>query len=269
MNILFLCTANIHRSKTAEDLFTPMYPNHSFKSAGLNEKECLRNGSTLCTEGKIAWADKIYYFEKKHRERFVEHVDKQNLENLNIPDEFQYMQPELVALLVERCRLHNTHAFTVGDAEVLLSKIELLQIDRGWLDHRVTCQIEIDGEAFEYKGIAVDRQIKEFEHGFMEKFLGWLEEKADKNAVEISWYVEDYLDGLVDDEYRFCNGLRGHEDPMPPLSDIEKLKIFRRTTIEELPKTQQELQEFLSDQDAWDERVLNDRERAIEDIMHE
>lgn len=40
MKILFLCTANIQRSRTAEDHFRENYPEHSYKSAGLSEKYC-------------------------------------------------------------------------------------------------------------------------------------------------------------------------------------------------------------------------------------
>jgi protein-tyrosine-phosphatase len=40
MNILFLCTANLHRSRTAEDYFKSLDSTHTFKSAGLSEKYC-------------------------------------------------------------------------------------------------------------------------------------------------------------------------------------------------------------------------------------
>lgn len=212
MNILFLCTANIHRSKTAEDLFTLMYPNHAFMSAGLSEKECKRNGSNLCTEEVIDWADKIYYFEDRHRERFVEYVDKQNLENLNIADEFTYMQSELVGYLVNRVRLHNTFSFRCGETDVLLSNIELFQVDDGWLTHRVTCDIEINGQVFWYKGIAVDRELSEFEHKFRAKLLDWLKERCSKDADGVYEYIDHYLQDLVNDEYLFLNDSNGHKD---------------------------------------------------------
>lgn len=38
MNILFLCTANKQRSKTAEELFSVMDKNNHYKSAGLSAK---------------------------------------------------------------------------------------------------------------------------------------------------------------------------------------------------------------------------------------
>lgn len=105
MNVLFLCTANIQRSKTAEDLFSARYTDHNFKSAGLSKKECSRNGSTLCTEELLQWADRIYVFEQMHIERIKQHtadeyIDK--IECLNIEDIYKYMQAELIQVLKQR-----------------------------------------------------------------------------------------------------------------------------------------------------------------------
>ncbi|MBE9396323.1 hypothetical protein IOQ59_03515 [Pontibacterium sp. N1Y112] len=49
MKVLFICTANIQRSLTAEHVCRTLYPEHQFKSAGVSKKECARNNSTLCT----------------------------------------------------------------------------------------------------------------------------------------------------------------------------------------------------------------------------
>lgn len=102
MNILFLCTANIHRSRTAEDIFRPQFLHHNFLSAGLSQQECLRNGSTLCTEALLKWADTIYVFETKHVTRIREHTCERYTDKihcLQIDDIYQYMQPELIHLL--------------------------------------------------------------------------------------------------------------------------------------------------------------------------
>lgn len=102
MKVLFLCTANIQRSRTAEDLFRNRYPSHSFRSAGLSKKECLRNGSTLCTEDMLRWADVVYVFEEMHKDRIKEHTAHKYLhkiENLEIDDIYLYMQAELVEKL--------------------------------------------------------------------------------------------------------------------------------------------------------------------------
>lgn len=102
MNILFLCTANIHRSKTAEDHFSVEFPVHDFRSAGLSKKECQRNGSTLCTTRMLQWADIVYVFEPAHIDRIREYTGEEfarKIQCLHIDDNYQYMQPELIRKL--------------------------------------------------------------------------------------------------------------------------------------------------------------------------
>ncbi|NMP15865.1 hypothetical protein [Thalassotalea sp. Y01] len=110
MNILFLCTANIQRSKTAEELFRAANKKHQYKSAGLSAKYVQKANSTLCTEEMLQWADQIYVFEEQHIERIQKYtgdVYLPKITNLNIPDEYQYFQRELVLLLLERVKLSN------------------------------------------------------------------------------------------------------------------------------------------------------------------
>ena len=105
MNILFLCTANIQRSKTAEELFQVIDKRNIYRSAGLSAKYVAKAGSTLCSEELLEWADRIYVFEQAHIDRISLHTGNPHLSqivNLNIPDEFQYFQRELVLLLIER-----------------------------------------------------------------------------------------------------------------------------------------------------------------------
>lgn len=110
MNILFLCTANIQRSKTAEELFRAANNNHQYKSAGLSAKYVEKANSTLCTEEMLLWADQIYVFEQQHIDRIKKHTSDTYLPkiiNLCIPDNYQYFQRELVLLLLERVKLSN------------------------------------------------------------------------------------------------------------------------------------------------------------------
>jgi predicted protein tyrosine phosphatase len=102
MNILFLCTANLHRSRSAEDLFRSFGSKHIFQSAGLSAKYCGKNGSRLCSVKLLDWAEKIYVMEPPHVERIIEHVGERYLakiEVLHIDDIYQYMQPELLTKL--------------------------------------------------------------------------------------------------------------------------------------------------------------------------
>ena len=105
MNILFLCTANKQRSKTAEELFSALDKCNEYKSAGLSSKYVEKAGSTLCTEELLDWADKIYTFEDMHTQRITQHTGDKFLSkvtNLDIEDKYQYFQRELVLLLAER-----------------------------------------------------------------------------------------------------------------------------------------------------------------------
>lgn len=103
MKILFLCTANTQRSRTAEDHFRDSYPGHIYKSAGLSEKYCKQHKTTVCTTELLGWADKVFVMENMHIQRIEEHAGKHYLdkvENLVVEDIYQYMQPDLVQILV-------------------------------------------------------------------------------------------------------------------------------------------------------------------------
>ena len=108
MNILFLCTANIQRSKTAEELFSAADKLNVYRSAGLSKKYVKKADSTLCTEVMLKWADEIYVFEEMHIERIREYTGDiylHKIANLEIEDSYQYFQRELVLLLLERLPL--------------------------------------------------------------------------------------------------------------------------------------------------------------------
>jgi predicted protein tyrosine phosphatase len=105
--VLFVCTANIQRSLTAEHYFTSFYsPSSSkrvtFKSAGVSAKECKRNGSALCTVELLEWADQVFVFEQMHIDRIVEYTGQRflhKIHNLDIEDRYQYMEEGLIRKL--------------------------------------------------------------------------------------------------------------------------------------------------------------------------
>lgn len=109
MNILFVCTANRHRSRTAEDYFRETEKGtYSFLSAGLSKKECDRHQSRLCTTELLEWADKIFVMEQRHRKRIIEHTGSQFLRKiqvLDIEDVYRYNQRELIVLLKKKVNL--------------------------------------------------------------------------------------------------------------------------------------------------------------------
>ncbi|MEH6443038.1 MAG: hypothetical protein V7784_03990 [Oceanospirillaceae bacterium] len=103
--VLFVCTANIQRSLTAEHLFRSLFSNVIFKSAGVSRRECARNNSQLCTIELLDWADQVFVFEQKHLDRIIQHTGEQflsKISNLEIDDNYQYMQPELVEELKKK-----------------------------------------------------------------------------------------------------------------------------------------------------------------------
>ena len=106
MNILFLCTANKERSRTAQELFSALDKANTYKSAGLSAKYVTKANTTICTEEMLIWAEKIYVFEDAHVERIKKYSGDTFLPkilNLQIKDEYQYFQRKLVLLILERC----------------------------------------------------------------------------------------------------------------------------------------------------------------------
>jgi predicted protein tyrosine phosphatase len=95
--LLFVCSQNKRRSLTAEKMFANS-PDFAVKSAGTEN-----NSRVKITAGLIGWADRIFVMERKHRDRLKqkfgdELTDKQVI-TLNIPDDYEFMQPELIDIL--------------------------------------------------------------------------------------------------------------------------------------------------------------------------
>jgi predicted protein tyrosine phosphatase len=95
--VLFICTQNRLRSPTAEHVFAT-WPDIATDSAGLGN-----DADVPLSPEQIAWADIIFVMEKAHRKRlaarFLRHLNGKRVICLDIPDEYEYMQPELVRLL--------------------------------------------------------------------------------------------------------------------------------------------------------------------------
>ncbi len=99
--LLFICARNRLRSPTAQDIFAG-YPGVETDSAGLNPDAEVR----LSWE-QIEWADLILVMERRHlagiNRMFGRLPADKKAIVLNIPDNYDYMQPELVELLKKRC----------------------------------------------------------------------------------------------------------------------------------------------------------------------
>ena len=92
MNILFICSKNKWRSKTAETIFKNRWP---VKSAGTEKGARIRVTSSL-----IEWSEIIFVMEEKHKERLEGKYEKllpsKELIVLDIPDVYQYMDEDLI-----------------------------------------------------------------------------------------------------------------------------------------------------------------------------
>ncbi len=100
--ILFICSANKDRSKTAEDYFSVRYPEIQFISAGTNKKTCQQLGTTYLNKEQLEWADKIFVMEQKHLKAVKETFGNQYFSKitvLNIKDRYPYGSKELIELL--------------------------------------------------------------------------------------------------------------------------------------------------------------------------
>ena len=102
--VLFLCSRNRLRSPTAEAVFS-VRREIEVASAGLAP-----DADMPCTAELVEWADVIFVMERVHRSRlnarFGRHLQGTRVVCLDIPDDYAFMAPELVALLLRRVANH-------------------------------------------------------------------------------------------------------------------------------------------------------------------
>lgn len=98
--LLFICSQNRWRSRTAEELFAG-HPTVQARSAGTEAGARVR-----VQAGHLGWAEVIFVMEKRHVERlrakFGEELRGKSLVNLRISDQYRHGDAALVALLRER-----------------------------------------------------------------------------------------------------------------------------------------------------------------------
>jgi predicted protein tyrosine phosphatase len=94
MQVLFVCSQNRLRSLTAETIFDGLN-GHRVRSAGTEEGARIR-----VTAGHLGWADLIFVMEKRHLHRlqmkFREQLSGTRVVCLYIPDDYEYMEEELI-----------------------------------------------------------------------------------------------------------------------------------------------------------------------------
>ncbi len=97
LNVLFVCSRNQWRSPTAERLYRHSQL-ISARSAGTSPR-----ARTAISEAHLRWADLVCAMETKHRDRlrarFSSVLRHTAVVVLDIPDEYRFMDPELVDIL--------------------------------------------------------------------------------------------------------------------------------------------------------------------------
>ncbi len=100
LNLLFICSRNQWRSPTAEAIWRKV-PGYCVASAGVSPK-----ARRTVNQEDIRRADLIFVMEKKHKNRliaqFSDCLSDTPIHILDIPDEYQYMDPELIEELEQK-----------------------------------------------------------------------------------------------------------------------------------------------------------------------
>jgi predicted protein tyrosine phosphatase len=98
-NILVVCGRNKKRSRTAEYIFKNDN-RFNIRSAGLSPKS-----DRKISENDLNWADLVFVMETGQRAKIwglYRHLELPKIEILNIPDEYEFMNEELVDMLTSR-----------------------------------------------------------------------------------------------------------------------------------------------------------------------
>lgn len=96
LKILFVCAMNKQRSATAERIYRND-PRVDVRSAGVRV-----DANRRVSEADLRWADIVYAMESGHKRRIVqqfEGLELPRIDVLEIPDDFEFMDPELQEVL--------------------------------------------------------------------------------------------------------------------------------------------------------------------------
>ncbi len=100
MNVLFVCSRNRYRSPTAEAVFAG-YEGVEVDSAGT-----AADAEQVVDAELLQWADLVVAMEARHKRALTRAHARwlrgKRVVVLDIPDRFEFMEPELVALLQAR-----------------------------------------------------------------------------------------------------------------------------------------------------------------------
>ena len=104
MNLLFVCSENRLRSPTGEEIFLE-YDGVDAIGCGTNS-----DAATPISGDLVEWADIIFVMEKSHKnkvsKKFKDLLKGKRMICLDIPDEYERMDPVLIRLLEGRVLKH-------------------------------------------------------------------------------------------------------------------------------------------------------------------
>lgn len=104
LKVLFVCSQNRMRSLTAEKMLEGV-PGYQARSVGTQP-----DARIVVTEGHLGWSDLIVCMEKSHlnrlRRKFPEAMRDRHVVCLHLPDDYEFMQPELLDELRARLAPH-------------------------------------------------------------------------------------------------------------------------------------------------------------------
>jgi predicted protein tyrosine phosphatase len=97
LRILFVCARNHWRSPTAEQVYR-QDPRVEVRSAGVSARS-----PHAASAADLDWAHLVLAMERRHlarlREAFPGRADFPPMESLEIPDDYRFMDPELIQLI--------------------------------------------------------------------------------------------------------------------------------------------------------------------------
>jgi predicted protein tyrosine phosphatase len=111
--ILFVCGRNKWRSPTAERIYRDD-PRIQVRSAGVS----VRSGHQI-SAADLSWANLVIVMEQRYKSRILGTFrDHPPIVSLDIPDEFQYMDEELIRLIREGVEFHLRHELNTEQSRV-------------------------------------------------------------------------------------------------------------------------------------------------------
>lgn len=100
LKLLFVCTVNYIRSATAHEIYRDD-ARFEVQSAGTS-----RLARQRLTPALLAWADAVIVMEKRHRDvirrQYPAVYRQKRVACLQLPDDYLYMEPQLIEVLRER-----------------------------------------------------------------------------------------------------------------------------------------------------------------------